>query len=198
MAKQAGPFFFTGSIGDVILYKVGDQYLMRMKGSYNTKALQKPGARPLMQLKQQEFGKASKLAKEVYWRQLPRDKRGRGVHNQLTKIARELLKAGKSEAEIKTELVPLYLGEPVAATPTAPAMPTEQPPVPTQVARPKQEAKPQRVLSGWNVSAKGLLYKELPRMTVASVPSETTPKAASYCGPCRFSGFPSSVRDWSG
>ncbi|HYH15232.1 MAG TPA: hypothetical protein VD794_08430 [Flavisolibacter sp.] len=133
MAKQAGPLFFTGTIGDVILYKVGDSYYARMKGSYNTKALQKPGARPLMQLRQQEFGQASKLAKEVYWRQLPRESRGRGVHGQLTRLARQLLRAGKSDAEVKTMLVPLYLGKTIEAT--TPAEATVQAPLPEALAK---------------------------------------------------------------
>ncbi len=213
MAKQAGPFYFTGTIGDVVFYKLGDSYYARMQGSYNTKALQKPGARPLMQLRQQEFGRASALAKEVYWRQLPREERGRGVHSQLTRIARQLLREGKSEAEVKRQLVPLYLGQPVvAAMPAEPAKPVEQAPLQQQApaglkpqqpalqpVRPQQGPRVRRGLSGWKVSVKGRLYKERPVITVVSTSMQPAVfKASNCCAPCRFSGFPSSGRDGSG
>jgi len=136
MARQVGPIYFTGTVGDLVFYKLGEHYYMRQKGDYNTKAVQKPGARPLMQLKQREFGRASALAKEVYWRRLPRNKRGHGVHGALTKIARQLLQQGKTDAEVKALVVPLYLGEaakPEESTVTAPAEKPqlETPEVPT-------------------------------------------------------------------
>jgi hypothetical protein len=108
MAKQAGPFFFTGTIGDVIFYKLGDQYYIRMKGDYNKKRMQKPGAYPLMQLKQAEFGQASKLASQVY-RLLPRAQKKQGLFGQYTKAARQLLKEGKTHEEVIGLLQALYI-----------------------------------------------------------------------------------------
>jgi hypothetical protein len=122
MAKQAGPFFFTGTIGDVIFYKLGDQYYMRMKGDYNKKRMQKPGAYPLMQLRQQEFGQASKLASGVR-RQLPLAKRKEVTIGSLTKEARKLLRQGKTHEEIKAILLQAVL--PAAPSPKQP----EQTPV---------------------------------------------------------------------
>ena len=118
MAKQAGPHYFTGTIGDLIFYKLGDNYYVRQKGSYNTKALQKPGARPLMQLKQAEFGRASKLASEVY-RLLPRTLKKHGLFGQFTKAARTLLRQGKDEAAVKAALAKAFLPAPVEPKPKA-------------------------------------------------------------------------------
>ena len=164
MARQAGPIYFTGTIGDLIFYKQGDNYFVRQKGSYNTKALQKPGARPLMQLKQAEFGKASTLAREVYWRQLPRQRRGHGVHGELTKIARQLLREGKSEAEVKTLVVPLYLGEPTAVKKeqqaTTASVTTEKLQLGKPVETPKKNQPACTTLSQWRVSTKGVLKKD--------------------------------------
>jgi hypothetical protein len=108
MAKQAGPFFFTGTIGDVIFYKLGDQYYIRMKGDYNKKRMQKPGAYPLMQLKQAEFGQASKLASQVY-RLLPRAHKKQGLFGQFTRAARKLLKEGKTHEDVVAMLTQRYL-----------------------------------------------------------------------------------------
>ena len=36
MAKQAGPHYFTGTIGDLIFYKLGDNYYVRQKGEPTT------------------------------------------------------------------------------------------------------------------------------------------------------------------
>jgi hypothetical protein len=158
MAKQAGPFFFTGTIGDVIFYKLGDQYLMRMKGDYNKKRMQKPGAYPLMQLRQQEFGQASKLASQVR-RQLPLSRRKEVTIGSLTKKARQLLREGKTHEEIKAILLQAIL--PAAPSPKQqeqnpePPKPATVPPAPAQVKAPKRAKH-----SNWHVSDKGQLDKQ--------------------------------------
>ena len=192
MARQAGPLYFTGTIGDLIFYKIGENYYMRQAGSYNTKAVQKPGARPLMQLKQAEFGRASQLAKEVYWRQLPREKRGWGVHSKMTKIARQLLQEGKSEAEVLALVVPLYLGEVVGSKqeePTAAVAPAEQPQQEKPVAKTTRKQPACTALSGWQVSEKGVLLEDSGKEHEVSgrvSKSHTVLSTRGGCAPCVY------------
>jgi hypothetical protein len=154
MAKQAGPFFFTGTIGDVIFYKLGDQYLMRMKGDYNKKRMQKPGAYPLMQLRQQEFGQASKLASQVY-RLLPRAQKKKGLFGQYTKAARKLLRQGKTHEEILAALQLICKGEKVVSKQDVPT--NQEATSGVKKAEPKPKAKEQKTLTQQAIPAGALL-----------------------------------------
>ena len=176
MAKQAGPLYFTGTIGDLIFYKLGDNYYVRQKGSYNTKAVQTPGARPLMQLKQGEFGQASKLASEVY-RMLPKAMRGHGVHGRLTARVLERLRKGLTAEEIKT----LLLQE------LQPTPPTSLPKQPALLNTPPAQKSSASNLSEWQVQEKGRLVhpntENKQPMHFLKKPHE----AANYCSTCYLS-----------
>ena len=66
MARQAGPIFFTGTIDDLVFYKLGEHYYVRQKGERTPgvkKRLKHDKGYALLQLKQAEFGHASELVK---------------------------------------------------------------------------------------------------------------------------------------
>ena len=68
------------------------------------KRLKQKAAYPLMHLRQNEFGKASKLAKAVY-RTLPRIKRKHGLYGKITGRAVKLLRQGLTAETTKQLLL---------------------------------------------------------------------------------------------
>ena len=106
MARQAGPLFITGTIDDLVFYKLGEHYYVRQKGERTPgvkKRLKQDEGYALLQLKQREFGRASELVKTMYYT-LPLEVRKQGLFGTLTGKAVRWLRQGKSEEEIK-ELV---------------------------------------------------------------------------------------------
>ncbi|HYH16686.1 MAG TPA: hypothetical protein VD794_15755 [Flavisolibacter sp.] len=189
MAKQAGPFYFTGTIGDVIFYKMGESYYIRMKGDYNKKRMQKPGAYPLMHLKQNEFGQASKLASRVY-RTLPRKERRKALYNALTREAVQLLRKGK-RAEVIVEILTQTLKPATAKVEQAVAPPPIEQQVQQAPMKKKSQNKAKPALSNWQVSAKGMLYKRTAAKNIALPIVSMTPLLAPLakpCCPCVFRG----------
>ena len=188
MARQAGPIFFTGTIGDLIFYKQGDNYYVRQKGEPTTgtqKRLKDPNCYPILNMRKREFGEASKLASKVY-RQLPKALKKQHPIGTLTGKAGRLLRAGKQPNEtialLKQELLPAV--QPVVK---------QQPETP--ITRMKQPAC--TALSAWQVSEEGRLAKNV--NIVGGTPLvEPLSNKAGCCAPCRFSGFPTSVRDGCG
>jgi hypothetical protein len=63
MARQAGPHFFTGRIGDLIYYKSGDVYLVRRAISLNKNQIKKRNANPKFKESKIEFGGGAVLSK---------------------------------------------------------------------------------------------------------------------------------------
>ena len=120
MAKQVGPLFFTGTVDGVIFYKLGNQYYMRSKGDYKSgKQMRKdPHYKRTMQQADQ-FGTASKLLKEVYYRHLPRAVRKHGLYGKLTGLVNRWLQQGKGREEVRALLLAHCQTLAAAATPTS-------------------------------------------------------------------------------
>jgi len=191
MAKQAGPHYFTGTIGDLIFYKLGDNYYVRLKGAPTTgiqKQLKDPNCYPVLNRRKSEFGAASKLASSVY-RQLPKALKKQHPMGTLTGRVGRLLRAGKLPDEaialLKQELLPAMQPE-VQQQPQIPTTGKKQPAC--------------MALSGWQVSEEGVLTKKRnqPVSIAGKQPREPLSNGARCCEPCRFSGFPSSIRDGCG
>lgn len=202
MAKQAGPIFFTGTIDDLIFYKLGDQYYVRRKGeptSTTKKKLKDKNSYPLLNRRKQEFGEASQLARAIYY-QLPGKLRGHGIQQKLTGKVVRLMRKGMKEGEIEAFLLQQLLGatptpdQPVPAKPKdtttgkekrqpAPAHPRQQPTV-------KTATTPQ--LSDWKIDANGRLYKEAVKQQHSSYTGcNGQPLSAirKCCHPCSFQGI---------
>jgi hypothetical protein len=173
MAKQVGPLFITGTIDGIIFYKLGEQYYLRSKGSYKSaKYMRKdPRLKRTMQ-KAAQFGGASKLVKEVYYRQLPREVRRQGLFGKLTGMVNSWLQQGKSREDVKElllahcqALVPAGLVAPITpviyveepSTSKTKAQPAVVSTTPKPAIVPTQKTKKARYLSRWKVKPNGRL-----------------------------------------
>ena len=175
MAKQVGPLFITGTIDGIIFYKLGDQYYIRSKGDYKSgKQMRKdPRLKRTMQ-KAAQFGAASDITKEVYYRHLPREIRKHGLFGKLTGRVNSWLQQGKSREEAKAALIAhcqtlvpegmvapitpvIYVEEPspkTAEVKTATPLVVQKP----VTAAPTRNAKKARYLSHWKVKSNGRLH----------------------------------------
>jgi hypothetical protein len=176
MAKQVGPLFITGTIDGIIFYKLGEQYYLRSKGDYKSgKQMRKdPRLKRTMQ-KAAQFGGASKLVKEVYYRHLPIEVRKHGLFGKLTGRVNGWLQQGKSREEVKElliahcqSLVPegltapitpvMYVAEPVTKVEVpSPAQAKAWPAVAAPVSASAIRTKKARYLSHWKVNKRGRL-----------------------------------------
>jgi hypothetical protein len=174
MAKQVGPLFITGTIDGIIFYKLGEQYYIRSKGSYKSaKYMRKDPRLKRTMEKANQFGGASKLVKEVYYRQLPREVRKFGLFGKLTGMVNSWLQKGKPKEEVKELLIahcqtlvpeglvaPItpvtYVAEPTQANASAvlKSAKSVQQPVSPVIQKPKQA----RYLSKWKVKPNGRLH----------------------------------------
>jgi hypothetical protein len=183
MAKQVGPLFITGTIDGIIFYKLGDQYYIRSKGCYKSaKYMRKdPRLQRTMQ-KANQFGVASKLVKEVYYRHLPREVRRQGLFGKLTGMVNGWLQKGKTKEEARElliahcqTLVPEGLVAPITSVTyvaePAPARVQAQSAVVSTTRKPAivptQKAKKARYLSYWKVKQSGRL--QVPRSDTSSL-----------------------------
>ena len=191
MARQAGPIYFTGTVGDLIFYKLGENYYVRQKGKPTTgtqKQLKDPNCYPVLNRRKREFGAASKLASSVY-RQLPKALKKQHSIGTLTGRVGRLLRAGKLPDEaialLKQELLP-------AAAPA-------QQPLPAKPAAASKKKTPARMtLSAWQVSAKGQLKKPtrpLPAAGKQHAANTENHTAKGCCIPCRAVLVPIPVKD---
>jgi hypothetical protein len=177
MAKQVGPLFITGTIDGIIFYKLGEQYYIRSKGSYKSAKYMRrdPRLKRTMQ-KAAQFGQASDITKEVYYRHLPREIRKHGLFGQLTGRVNRWLQQGKTREEAKAllithcqSLVPEGLVAPIT-----PVTYVEEPlPVTTTTQHPSSNSKPRttkvkqaRYLSRWKVKPNGRLQIPKRKMMV--------------------------------
>lgn len=106
MAKQVGPLYYEGTLGDIIFYQVNGQYYARFKGTYKSrKQMQRiPKYKRTLHYARQ-FGKTSSLASWVYQRYLPEALRKQGVFGKFSGKATRLRHSGKSDKEIKEALI---------------------------------------------------------------------------------------------
>lgn len=108
MAKQVGPLFFTGSMGDLCFYKMDGEYYVRMKSSLSGKRVKKdPRFRRTMAYAGL-MAQASRIASGVY-RALPVEGRKHTLYRKLTGEALRMLKDGVGMDEVKTKLYEGYI-----------------------------------------------------------------------------------------
>lgn len=114
MAKQCGPLPFSGTIGNVCFYKMGDQYYARMKSSLSGKRVKKdPAFRRTME-HANILAEASRIASRVY-RLIPKEEKEQSLYREMTGAAMRTLKEGVKPEEIVPWLTDLYVSRPDAA-----------------------------------------------------------------------------------
>ena len=105
MAKQAGPFFITGTIDQICFYRMDGSYYARAKSSLDKKRVKKdPAFRETMRYAEL-MGKASPIASIAY-RALPDKQKIKGLFRKLVAQAMRLLKENKTAKEIVELLKP--------------------------------------------------------------------------------------------
>lgn len=92
MAKQIGKIKITGTIDELVFYKMSGEYYVRMKSSLNGKRVKKdPAFRKTMKYAKL-LGQASQLASKLY-KALPVKERGIKVFRKITgEVMKELKK----------------------------------------------------------------------------------------------------------
>jgi hypothetical protein len=105
MAKQAGPFFITGTIDQVCFYKLDKAYYARSKSSLTRKRVLRDPAFKETRRHAELMGKASTIASLIY-RGLPEEQQLHSLYRKLTGRAFRLLKENKTKKEIVTLLQP--------------------------------------------------------------------------------------------
>jgi hypothetical protein len=172
MAKQVGPVFFTGTIDGIIFYKLGDQYYSRSKGAYKSAKHMRRNPKYQRTMQQaDQFGEASKITQEVYYRCLPKSVRKHGLFGKLTGRVYSWLQQGKSKEEAE-ELLIAHCQTLVPVEKTATPAPSTVKPLPVTATvktvaptverkpiliAPKQVVKKARYLSRWKVKRNGRL-----------------------------------------
>lgn len=99
MARQTGTFHITGTFDDLCFYRMEGGYYVRMRSSLTGKRFWKDAAFAGSRASCGLLAKASPLASRLY-RQLPKEKKGRAVYQQLTGTIKLLLQQGCTEADI--------------------------------------------------------------------------------------------------
>ena len=206
MARQAGPIYFTGTIDDLIFYKLGDNYYVRRKGEPTTgtkKKLKDKNCYPVLNRRKNEFGQASELAKEVY-RRLPKAMRGHGKQQKLTGRVVRMMRQGMKKEEIKDLLLQELVGkqptaeQPLPAKPAVATAPKKEKSTPTQPRQqPKVKSAKKSILSDWKVGGNGRLYKAPIEKQNSSNNGieQQLPMQSKWCSPCSFHGLVPRFRD---
>ncbi|ANE50400.1 hypothetical protein [Flavisolibacter tropicus] len=167
MARQAGPLFITGTIDDMVFYKMGDKYYMRLKDEPTPgtkKRMSQDEHYPLLCLRKREFKEASKMVRKWYYT-LPKTVRKQGLFGTLTGKAVRWLRQGKTEEEIKALGLKAALPKQKETETVKEAKPVEKAAVKEPV---MQE------LSNWCVTASGgmnIIYVEKRAQRHASPPT---------------------------
>jgi hypothetical protein len=104
MAKQVGPIFIEGTLGNITFYKRKGTWVARKKTSLNKKRVSTDPAFAASRRASACFGSAATLAKTIYW-QLPAHKRGRGVIGKITGLANGMLAKGHKENEVVQQII---------------------------------------------------------------------------------------------
>ena len=103
MAKQMGDTIFTGTVGNLVFYKMYGQGYVRMKSSITGKQFKTKACFARSRKSAERFALGNRLAGQVY-RSLPVNKRNYTLFCKLKSIVIQLLKEGKP-----TEAVKIYL-----------------------------------------------------------------------------------------
>jgi hypothetical protein len=96
--------YYIGRQGHLVYYQWRDIYCVRTKSSLDRKRFFSDKAFEGSRKRAVEFGKAAKLAAEVY-QLLPKELKKRGFIGKLTGRAHKALMNGKSREEVQTELL---------------------------------------------------------------------------------------------
>ena len=104
MAKQMGDILISGTLDNLTFYRDGDQYLIRKKTSLTKKRVMKDPAFERSRQAMAEFGLVSKFCARLY-RQLPKNKRGKGIQQKMTGRARTLFLEGNDEEKVREVLM---------------------------------------------------------------------------------------------
>jgi hypothetical protein len=108
MAKQVGPVYYEGTIGDIVFYQMNGQYYARFKGNY--KSLKQMKRIPKYQRvvrNTRHFGESSSIASWVYQRHLPQELKSRTAWGWFSSLSSRLRYQGKTDKEIKEALLQL-------------------------------------------------------------------------------------------
>jgi hypothetical protein len=100
MGKMPVGVHFTGTIGNICYYEVGDRTFVRIKSSLTRKRVLKDKKFASTRKHAGDLGKAAQLASPVY-RALPSDIKGRWIFRAITGEIASLLYAGKTEQQAK-------------------------------------------------------------------------------------------------
>ncbi|SEN28532.1 hypothetical protein SAMN04488505_109145 [Chitinophaga rupis] len=103
MAKQVGPVFLTGTVGNITYYKMDGQYYARSKSSLSRKRVKRSRSFKRTMEYADWLAQASKIAAAIY-RLFPRKTRQHDDYRTITGQAMQLLKSGV-EKEIIQELL---------------------------------------------------------------------------------------------
>jgi hypothetical protein len=107
MAKQAGDIFIEGTIDDLSFYKMDGKYYVRMKSSLTGKKFWKHKAFEGSRKSAELLGRASKIASSFY-RSYPKEKKHKGLFNEIVGKAKLWFKDGKDEEEVMLLLQGFY------------------------------------------------------------------------------------------
>jgi hypothetical protein len=108
MAKQVGPVYYEGTIGDIVFYQMNGEYYARFKGNY--KSLKQMKRIPKYQRvvrNTKHFGESSSIASWIYHRHLPKELKSRKAWGRFSSLSSRLRYQGKSEKDIKAALLQL-------------------------------------------------------------------------------------------
>lgn len=103
MAKQIGDTIFTGTVGNLVFYKMYDQGYVRTKGSITRKQFKTKACFAGSRRSAERFALGNRLAGEMY-RRLPVNEKTYTLFCKLKSIAIQLLKEGKTADAVNTYL----------------------------------------------------------------------------------------------
>ena len=93
MARQVGPFFFTGTIYDITFYKMFDIYYARMKSSLSRKKVLTSPRFARTRMHANQLAEASQIASQLY-KDVPKEKRSMPFFRSIVGKAKLLLAQG--------------------------------------------------------------------------------------------------------
>jgi len=110
MGKMREGIHFTGTIGNICFYQVGDRTYARAKSSLTRKRVLKDKEFRKTRRYANDLGRASRIGSEIY-KALPGDIKGRWIFRAITGEAASLLYEGKTEQEVKAILWEKYIAK---------------------------------------------------------------------------------------
>jgi hypothetical protein len=99
MARQLGEVKVEGRIEHLVFYKMRGEYYVRMKSSLTGKRFWKERAFEGSRRSALLLARASSLASRFY-KDYPKEKKGKGLFNEITGRVKLLLKQGREEEEV--------------------------------------------------------------------------------------------------